>query len=80
VFTKILPFSFYCVFIENMPGCFVVDIEILNGLNWSAALDEVFAENYRKDPEILWQYFGSQTGFMRTLPGNIIIYSIWSVL
>ncbi|XP_053376800.1 voltage-dependent calcium channel subunit alpha-2/delta-2-like [Mercenaria mercenaria] len=46
------------------------DIEILNGLEWSAALDKVFIENYNKDPEILWQYFGSQSGFMRTLPAS----------
>ncbi|WAR26686.1 CA2D2-like protein [Mya arenaria] len=44
--------------------------EILNGLKWSAALDEVFYENYQNDPEILWQYFGSQSGFMRTLPAS----------
>ncbi|XP_052779430.1 voltage-dependent calcium channel subunit alpha-2/delta-2-like isoform X2 [Mya arenaria] len=46
------------------------DKEILNGLKWSAALDEVFYENYQNDPEILWQYFGSQSGFMRTLPAS----------
>ncbi|KAK6175495.1 hypothetical protein SNE40_013950 [Patella caerulea] len=46
------------------------DIQILNGLKWSAALDEVFRQNYEEDSEILWQYFGSQTGFMRTLPAS----------
>ncbi|XP_046583108.1 LOW QUALITY PROTEIN: voltage-dependent calcium channel subunit alpha-2/delta-2-like [Haliotis rubra] len=46
------------------------DLEILNGLNWTAQLDKVFEENYRMDPEILWQYFGSQAGFMRTYPGS----------
>uniref|UniRef100_A0A2C9L6L3 VWFA domain-containing protein n=1 Tax=Biomphalaria glabrata TaxID=6526 RepID=A0A2C9L6L3_BIOGL len=44
------------------------DIEILNGLNWSAALDEQFAKNYNNDSDILWQYFGSHTGFMRSFP------------
>lgn len=47
------------------------DVEILNGLQWSAALDKTFMKNYENDPEILWQYFGSQSGFMRTLPGNV---------
>ena len=47
------------------------DKEILNGLQWSGELDEVFYENYENDPEILWQYFGSQSGFMRTLPGML---------
>ncbi|XP_071083223.1 voltage-dependent calcium channel subunit alpha-2/delta-2-like isoform X2 [Haliotis cracherodii] len=46
------------------------DLEILNGLNWTSQLDKVFEENYKKDPEILWQYFGSQAGFMRTYPGG----------
>ncbi|KAH9510174.1 Voltage-dependent calcium channel subunit alpha-2/delta-2 [Bulinus truncatus] len=44
------------------------DIEILNGLKWSAALDEHFKQNYNNDPDILWQYFGSHTGFMRSFP------------
>ena len=46
-----------------------VDPEILNALKWSHDLDEVFRENYESDKEILWQYFGSQTGFMRSFPG-----------
>ncbi|KAL4227116.1 hypothetical protein ACF0H5_015089 [Mactra antiquata] len=46
------------------------DIQILNGLKWSAHLDKTFVENYENDEEILWQYFGSQTGFMRTLPAS----------
>lgn len=48
---------------------YFTDIDILNGLKWSNQLDEVFRENYEADNDILWQYFGSQTGFMRTFPG-----------
>ncbi|XP_069101674.1 voltage-dependent calcium channel subunit alpha-2/delta-2-like isoform X2 [Argopecten irradians] len=47
------------------------DIHILNGLMWSDQLDTVFEENYLRDDDILWQYFGSQTGFMRTFPGSL---------
>ncbi|KAJ8301427.1 hypothetical protein KUTeg_020414 [Tegillarca granosa] len=47
------------------------DIDILNGLKWSEKLDAVFKENYENDSEILWQYFGSQTGFMRTFPASL---------
>ncbi|XP_021347654.1 voltage-dependent calcium channel subunit alpha-2/delta-2-like isoform X2 [Mizuhopecten yessoensis] len=47
------------------------DIHILNGLMWSDHLDTVFEENYQQDDDILWQYFGSQTGFMRTFPGSL---------
>ncbi|XP_022299526.2 voltage-dependent calcium channel subunit alpha-2/delta-2-like isoform X4 [Crassostrea virginica] len=46
------------------------DPEILNALKWSHDLDEVFRENYESDKEILWQYFGSQTGFMRSFPAS----------
>ncbi|RUS86221.1 hypothetical protein EGW08_006016 [Elysia chlorotica] len=44
--------------------------DILNGLNWTAALDRQFEKNAKNDPEILWQYFGSQSGFMRTYPAT----------
>ena len=54
----------------NLESILLPDVEILNGLEWSAKLDKVFKENADRDPEILWQYFGSQTGFMRTLPGK----------
>lgn len=46
-----------------------LDPDILNGLKWSAALDDVFKLNAENDSDIMWQYFGSQTGFMRTYPG-----------
>ena len=46
------------------------DEAILNGLQWTAMLDEQFKRNYEKDRDILWQFFGSQTGFMRTYPAT----------
>ncbi|XP_056000788.1 voltage-dependent calcium channel subunit alpha-2/delta-2-like isoform X3 [Ostrea edulis] len=47
------------------------DPDILNALMWSHELDKVFTENYEDDKEILWQYFGSQTGFMRSFPASL---------
>ena len=44
------------------------DPEILNGIKWTEALDEAFLENKRSDPDIYWQSFGSQDGFMRFYP------------
>ena len=49
------------------------DIQILNGLAWTAGLDEIWKENREKYPTLLWQYFGSQTGIMRNYPG---LYSL----
>ncbi|XP_074660412.1 voltage-dependent calcium channel subunit alpha-2/delta-1-like [Tubulanus polymorphus] len=46
------------------------DVDIQNGLTWSARLDRVFHENRLNDPDLLWQYFGSRVGFMRTLPAS----------
>ncbi|XP_016664622.1 voltage-dependent calcium channel subunit alpha-2/delta-3 [Acyrthosiphon pisum] len=37
-------------------------------LQWSEKMDEVFLQNYRSDPSLSWQYFGSTAGFMRHYP------------
>ncbi len=44
------------------------DPEILNGIAWSGVLDRAFKENLDKFPDIYWQSFGSQDGFMRVYP------------
>ncbi|KAG1953280.1 voltage-dependent calcium channel subunit alpha-2/delta-1a isoform X2 [Pimephales promelas] len=43
---------------------------ILNELNWTAALDEVFRKNKVDDPSLLWQVFGSATGLARYFPAS----------
>uniref|UniRef100_A0A8C9E350 VWFA domain-containing protein n=1 Tax=Phocoena sinus TaxID=42100 RepID=A0A8C9E350_PHOSS len=45
------------------------DPDILNGIYLSEALNPVFVENFRRDPTLTWQYFGSSTGFFRIYPG-----------
>lgn len=47
---------------------------VLNELNWTAALDDVFKRNREEDPTLLWQVFGSATGLARYYPGE------WSLL
>lgn len=42
---------------------------ILNELNWTQALEDVFIENRKEDPSLLWQVFGSATGVTRFYPG-----------
>lgn len=42
---------------------------ILNELNWTQALEDVFIENRKEDPSLLWQVFGSATGVTRYYPG-----------
>ncbi|XP_030631687.1 voltage-dependent calcium channel subunit alpha-2/delta-1a [Chanos chanos] len=43
---------------------------VLNELNWTAALDEVFKANKEEDPSLLWQVFGSATGLARYYPAS----------
>jgi voltage-dependent calcium channel alpha-2/delta-4 len=37
-------------------------------IQWSEYLDEVFDQNYKSDPALSWQYFGSNLGVMRHFP------------
>ncbi|XP_054833437.1 voltage-dependent calcium channel subunit alpha-2/delta-2 [Eublepharis macularius] len=43
---------------------------ILNELNWTEALEDVFVENRKEDPSLLWQVFGSATGVTRFYPAT----------
>ncbi|XP_077400494.1 voltage-dependent calcium channel subunit alpha-2/delta-4 isoform X4 [Vanacampus margaritifer] len=45
------------------------DADILNGAYMSEALNDVFIDNFQKDPTLTWQYFGSSAGFFRLYPG-----------
>lgn len=54
---------------------FFVDPDILNGAYMSEALNEVFIDNFQKDPTLTWQYFGSSAGFFRLYPG--VCVCVW---
>ncbi|XP_038150706.1 voltage-dependent calcium channel subunit alpha-2/delta-1a isoform X2 [Cyprinodon tularosa] len=43
---------------------------ILNELNWTDALDDVFRKNKEEDESLLWQVFGSATGLARYYPAS----------
>lgn len=55
--------------LSSMFSFLSVDPDILNGAYMSEALNEVFIDNFQKDPTLTWQYFGSSTGFFRLYPG-----------
>ncbi|XP_024083001.1 voltage-dependent calcium channel subunit alpha-2/delta-3 isoform X2 [Cimex lectularius] len=42
--------------------------DVIHGIKWSANLDDIFIGNYKEDPSLSWQYFGSSSGFMRQFP------------
>lgn len=54
----------------------VADVEILNSLAWTAAMDQIWKENKERDQGLLWQYFGSQSGVLKVYPGNISLPSV----
>ncbi|XP_027017404.1 voltage-dependent calcium channel subunit alpha-2/delta-1 isoform X4 [Tachysurus fulvidraco] len=43
---------------------------VLNELNWTEALEDVFKKNKDEDPTLLWQVFGSATGLARYYPAS----------
>ncbi|CAG9772800.1 unnamed protein product [Ceutorhynchus assimilis] len=45
--------------------------DVISGIMWSEELDKTFRNNYKIDPTLSWQYFGSSTGFMRQFPAMI---------
>ena len=50
------------------------DKRILNTANWTKDINKVFVDNFNKTPTLLWQYFASKDGVMRTFPGRRYVW------
>lgn len=61
-------------FFKLLPFWFQTAKEVIKGIKWSEELDKTFRNNYKEDPTLSWQYFGSSTGFMRQFPGKTSDY------
>lgn len=48
---------------------FFAEDDALAAILWSEKLTEVFTNNYKSDPSLVWQYFGSAHGVLRFYPG-----------
>lgn len=76
--------TFQCQSIEPNPlhhdifaFCFfLAACDVIKDIQWSQKLDSIFKDNYRKDPTLSFQFFGSSTGFMRQFPGMLILVLI----
>ncbi|XP_034475779.1 voltage-dependent calcium channel subunit alpha-2/delta-3 [Drosophila innubila] len=44
--------------------------DVIKAIQWSENLDQIFRDNYKNDPSLSWQFFGSSTGFMRQFPAS----------
>ncbi|XP_055843710.1 voltage-dependent calcium channel subunit alpha-2/delta-3 isoform X3 [Episyrphus balteatus] len=44
--------------------------EVIQAIKWSENLDQIFKDNYKKDPTLSWQFYGSASGFMRQFPAS----------
>ncbi|XP_067644742.1 voltage-dependent calcium channel subunit alpha-2/delta-3 isoform X5 [Eurosta solidaginis] len=42
--------------------------DVIKDIQWSENLDQIFRDNYKNDPTLSWQFYGSSTGFMRQFP------------
>ncbi|XP_034830585.1 voltage-dependent calcium channel subunit alpha-2/delta-3 [Maniola hyperantus] len=67
---------FYDINVNTSTSCIHVPTNIfyqeaaaLNAILWSKKLNQVFINNYKSDPSLVWQYFGSAHGILRFYPG-----------
>lgn len=45
------------------------DVDTINAMMWTDRLDDIFAENLKRDPSI-YQYFASKEGVLRYFPAH----------
>ncbi|CAB3256391.1 unnamed protein product [Arctia plantaginis] len=67
---------FYDISVNTNTSCVHVPTNIFDGENhtlnsimWSKELNDIFTKNYKSDPSLSWQYFGSSHGILRFYPG-----------
>lgn len=54
---------------KSFVSIFLSEEEALKAILWSKDLNDIFISNYKSDPSLAWQYFGSSSGIMRFYPG-----------
>lgn len=56
--------------IQNTEHTYTTASDVIKAIQWSENLDQIFRDNYKNDPSLSWQFFGSSTGFMRQFPAS----------
>ena len=73
---EIVP-SYHPIYRVNLTHSFVQvpenvyrhDKIIINQAKWTVGLNQVFIDNRKSQPAVVWQYFSSETGMFRNYPG-----------
>ncbi|XP_023647195.1 voltage-dependent calcium channel subunit alpha-2/delta-1 isoform X1 [Paramormyrops kingsleyae] len=67
-FKRLISYNFTAVHIPT--DIYEGSTIMLNELNWTEALEDVFKKNWEEDPTLQWQAFGSATGLTRYYPAS----------
>lgn len=60
--------------LDTLPTFFIFNVfyllepDALNAILWTKGLNDIFIKNYKSDPSLSWQYFGSSHGVLRFYP------------
>lgn len=61
---------YFLIIVKIKKNKLYIASDTIKAIEWSENLDQIFRDNYKNDPTLSWQFFGSSTGFMRQFPAS----------